>query len=494
MKRSILSLMLSACLATPLTAQALPADGLYYDIGGASPFGASAGLGYGPKPQGMGVSWNVNATCGNFDVGSTVSNQLNGVTNGFRSMMSDVVTNATGAVASLPAMIIQRSNPALYDLLTNGVMQGRLDFDKSKLSCERISEQLADATVGGKMQQSAKAENWQNIASSNKDAVSAQKQAERQAGNGGRTWVGGRKRGGSGQQPIRVVEDTAKAGYNLLHGRTDTSSDETIYGGGKGWGSVGTSTGNWVGGGGIAGNRHGSGGGMWGSGTSGHSRDDRSNECLGGMCTVWGTPREAAEWTKKVVGDTELRSCDGCEKSQTIAGTGLIRELEEDQGKIHDTLVGMLRGGEITQTKLDDVSAGNDLVVSRQVIESMRTDPQAPLLAQRLSSEMALARTLTKAMWARRTLIAGSSDPGIENNPEGTMALDRKVEAFNRDIELLQSEMEIRKSLASSAAMSVLRRASNRAEGSIQSEYSTPRSKLDDRGGPVESRQQGAKP
>lgn len=329
----------------------------------------------------------------------------------------------------------------------------------------------------------------------NKDAVSAQKQAERQGGNGGRSWIGGRKRGGSGQAPISVVQDTTKAGYNLLYGRTDTTSDEAVSGGGKGWGSAGTSGGNWVGGGGIAGGRHGSGSGAGGSSGGGHSGSSGSgNECQGGMCTVWGTPHEAAEWTKKVMGDTELRSCDGCEKSQTIAGTGLIRELEEKQGKIHDTLVGMLRGGEITQAKLDDVSAGNDLVVSRQVIESMRTDPQGPLLAQRLSSEMALARTLTKAMWARRTLIAGSSDPGIENNPEGTLALDRKVEAFNRDIELLQSEMEIRKSLASSAAMSVLQRASNRADGSVQNEYSAPRSRLDDRGGPVESRQQGAKP
>ena len=204
------------------------------------------------------------------------------------------------------------------------------------------------------------------------------------------------------------------------------------------------------------------------------------------MCTVWGSPSDAAEWTKKIVGDTELRSCDGCEKSETIAGTGLIRELEEEQSDIHETLVGMINGGEITQSKLNDVSAGNGLAVSRGVIESLRTDPQGPLLAQRLSSEMALARTLTKAMWARRALIAGSSDPDIENNPEGMTALDRKVDAFNRDIELLQSEMEIRKSLASSAAMSALRRASNRASGSVQDEYSAPRSQLDGRGAPVD--------
>lgn len=471
-RSSLQVLTLSVALAAPLMVQAQSAaDRFYYDIGGASPLGASAGLGHGPRLTGLGVSWNVNATCGNFDLGTTVSNQLNGLTNGFQNMMGSVVQNATGAVASLPAMIIQRSNPALYDLLTNGVLQGRLDFDKSKLSCQRMSEVLADATIGGQMQQSAMAENWQDIAASNTDAVAAQEAAEAEAGNAGRTWVSGQKRGGSGQEPMRVVEDTAKAGYNLLHGRTNTTSNESVSGGGGGWGSVSTSNGNWVGGGGIAG----------GSGGAGSGSD-----CKGGMCTIWGSPEDAAEWTKKIVGDTELRSCDGCEKSESVAGTGLIRELEEEQENIHQNLVEMLSGGDITQAKLNDVSAGNGLAVSRGVIEAMRSDPQGPLLAQRLASEMALARTLTKAMWARRALIAGTSDPGIENNREGMTALDRKVDAFNRDIELLQSEMEIRKSLASSAAMSALQRAANRANDSMQNESNSPRSELDGRGALVE--------
>ncbi len=191
-------------------------------------------------------------------------------------------------------------------------------------------------------------------------------------------------------------------------------------------------------------------------------------------------------WTKKVVGDTELRTCNDCEKSETIAGTGLIRELEDEQSDIHDTLVGMLNGGEITQSKLNDVSAGNGLAVSRGVIEAMRSDPQGPLLAQRLASEMALARTLTKAMWARRALVAGSSDPGIESNKEGMTALDRKIDSFNRDIELLRSEMEIRKSLSSNAALQALQRAANRSMGSSPDETTLPAPVLDERGRPLQ--------
>lgn len=49
--------------------------------------------------------------CGNFDISTTVKNQLNGLTDGFRNLMSNVISSATGAVASLPAMVIQRANP-----------------------------------------------------------------------------------------------------------------------------------------------------------------------------------------------------------------------------------------------------------------------------------------------------------------------------------------------------------------------------------------------
>ncbi len=58
--------------------------------------------------------------------------------------MGSIVQNATQAVMSLPALIIQRANPGLYELLSNGVMQGRIDFDRSKLTCQAMAEKMAD--------------------------------------------------------------------------------------------------------------------------------------------------------------------------------------------------------------------------------------------------------------------------------------------------------------------------------------------------------------
>ncbi|MGL4668280.1 MAG: integrating conjugative element protein, partial [Saezia sp.] len=88
----------------------------------------------------VGAGWNSNLICGDMDISTTLQNQLNGVTRGFQNIMSNVIQSATSAVASLPALILQRADPALYNLLTNGILQARLDYDRSKLSCRSMAE------------------------------------------------------------------------------------------------------------------------------------------------------------------------------------------------------------------------------------------------------------------------------------------------------------------------------------------------------------------
>lgn len=142
-------------------------DWMYYRIGG--------GAAISPPPTRRntfpltaGVSWNSDMMCGNFDIDTTVRNQLNGVTDGFQQLMGEIIESATSAVASLPAMVIQRANPQLYDLLTNGVLQGRLDFDKSLLSCQKMAGKMTDYALSPAWTQSAQAENYQGIAASEK--------------------------------------------------------------------------------------------------------------------------------------------------------------------------------------------------------------------------------------------------------------------------------------------------------------------------------------
>ncbi|EPW9636230.1 integrating conjugative element protein, partial [Yersinia enterocolitica] len=140
-------------------------DNLFYSIGGGTVISQPPSSNNMEK-MGLGISWNNDLMCGNFDLSTTVKNQLNGATDGFKNMMGDVINGATGAVASLPAMIIQRANPGLYELLTNGVLQANVAFDKAQLNCQTMSKKLADYSLSGKLTQTAIGEEFQNVISS----------------------------------------------------------------------------------------------------------------------------------------------------------------------------------------------------------------------------------------------------------------------------------------------------------------------------------------
>src|SRR5690348_5107235 len=83
-------------------------DEVFYTIGG------GRAVSMGPVPNmyrfGVGVGWNSNLICGDMSITTTLHNQLNGISNGFQQIMRDVIQAATAAVASLPALIIQRAD------------------------------------------------------------------------------------------------------------------------------------------------------------------------------------------------------------------------------------------------------------------------------------------------------------------------------------------------------------------------------------------------
>ena len=169
-------------------------DDVLYSIGGGRAVSMSGAANM--RSIGVGIGWNSNLICGDMSLTTTLQNQLNGITNGFHTIMSNVIQNATSAVASLPALIIQRADPGLYNLLTNGVLQARLDFDRSKLTCRAIANRMADM-AGGQLGWDQLAEGMAlKKAVASTDAVSAIEEAESSRGNEGVPWVGGDNAGG----------------------------------------------------------------------------------------------------------------------------------------------------------------------------------------------------------------------------------------------------------------------------------------------------------
>lgn len=393
-------------------------DLLYYQIGGGEAI-MSPPVHRSATPLSVGIGWNTDMMCGNFDINTTVRNQLNGITSGYQQLMGNVIQSATGAVASLPAMIIQRANPQLYDLLTNGILQGRLDFDKSLLNCQKMAEKMTDFAADSAWFSGAKTENYQSIATSDNDAIRADQKAAKEAAEKGKRWVGGQKRGGKGQPPIRVIHDTTAAGWNILNHQPVTSTSSLT-----------------------------------------------SAECDGELCSTWKSPREAADWMTRVVGEQTISVAPAAEntdeRSGAQAGVGLHPLIDEEKTKILPLLKALVNG--TTKPGFDNLASvsGGSMQLTRGIVEALHDDPDAAILTERLAGELALARVTEQALLARRTLLAGMREPVIANEKEAQETLRNTTTQLDEELNQLKLELDFRQALTRNTASQILQRKQQR--------------------------------
>lgn len=418
-------------------------DDVLYSIGGGS--AVSMGGAANMKSIGVGAGWNSNLICGDMSLDTTLQNQLNGITKGFQSIMSNVIQNATGAVASLPALIIQRADPGLYNLLTNGILQARLDFDRSKSTCRALANRMADV-AGGQLGWGQIAEGMaltQSVGS--KDAVAAVDQAEQDRGNKGVPWVGGQAAGGNSQPSILVIADVTRAGYNLVNGR---------------------------------------------------DVDDRSSipisACADQLsCQTWSSPQAATQWATRVLGEREQRTCDNCAKTQTTPGVGLTPLIQEEYETKLQALQALINGSLPTTFVSLQAASSQSLPITRGVIEALRDEPDQDLLARRLASEVALSSVLEKALLLQRTLLTGRKEPNVAANQLAQEAILSESDTLTQEINNLKTELELRRTLASNSPLVLIQRHSARGEGSRGIYQGDPlRNRLDEIQKPPATRRQ----
>lgn len=385
-------------------------DSLLYTIGGgtAVPMGTAPGM----SSLAVGIGWNTNLTCGQMSLTTTLQDQLNGVTAGFEQIMSGVIQNATAAVASLPALIIQRADPGLYNLLTNGILQARLDFDRSQLTCQTMATRMAQL-AGGEM-------GWDQLAQGialthtigTTDAVSAIQAAQANDGNNGVPWVGGTNAGGVGQPPIQTIGDVVRAGYNLLNGRSVSDTAP------------------------IA--------------------PAACNSAL--TCEAWPSPDAAAAWAVRVLGEQEEQTCAACTKTQTTPGTGLTPVVQQTyESKVQ--AIDALATGAKPLTAANLAAAGSNAVpITRGVIEALRDDQDESLLIQRLASEVALSSVLEQALTLQRVLLTGREEPNVAANQLAQQAISRQSHILEQEIQNLKTELDLRRELAGNSPMEIIER------------------------------------
>lgn len=408
-------------------------DTVLYSIGGGRAVSMSRAPGM--RSLSVGVGWNSNLICGDMSLTTTLQNQLNGVTEGFEAIMSDVVESATAAVASLPALIIQRAYPALYNLLTNGILQARMDYDRSKLTCRQISGRMADI-AGGQLGWDRLAEGMalQGAIGSTDDAVSAIEAAEDSRGNAGVPWVGGDNAGGADQEPIRVVGDVIRAGYNLLNARAvndATPIDATTCA-------------------------------------------DRLT------CRAWPSPAAASAWAIRVLGEQEHRTCEGCTKTQSTAGVGVTPLIQEEYEAKVQSIQNLVTGNAAMSLENLEAAGSNAVPITRSVIEALRDEPDQDLLGKRLASEAALASVLEKALLLQRTMLTGRKEPNVAANQLAQDAISHESALLQEEINNLKTDLELRRMLTANSPLAIIQRESGRSDASRRILQTDPeRNRLD---------------
>lgn len=359
---------------------------------------------------GLGASWDLNPECGEFDPQITVSNQLNGITDGFRNMMDNIINAATGAVAQLPALAIQRANPGLYDMLQQGILQGKMDFEWASMSCEDMTAVMAgqDSFPFENFKLNAKNENMaQEIEASGGDAVAAKAEIDNaNHGNDGAEWVCGNRRGGSGQPSIKALSDVVQVGYNILFDRLNSCETSTI-GAGNGQGNA-----------------------LW---------------------EYWNGPVAASTWSTRVIGDVEIRTCDGCQKMSGTPGKGLTYMHRDMKEQLQEDLENLVDGTtSLTWQNLNLVSAPPGVTIKAPIIHAIQKrtpEAQAQMIAK-LAGEIAYARLVEQGRLLTQILRTGMKEPNVASFEPAKIIVNQAIDTLQVELDQLDLEIRTREKIA----------------------------------------------
>ena len=175
--------------------------------------GFSAGFGY---------------SCGSFDPFDNVQQMINAAIEKFKRLPQMFVSAAQAAVASLPAYILNKINPTLYNTVTKALDEAFQLFEINFKDCQQIEREiglgqnpyhsLVMAGIGDRM----RVEIGLNGAQQTIDEIMLT--VREQGPKNGVVMSNGKRFGGEGQEPIKVTENVLTAGINLL---VDRAVDDT---------------------------------------------------------------------------------------------------------------------------------------------------------------------------------------------------------------------------------------------------------------------------
>lgn len=416
--------LLVAALVVPTTqaAKGPTEDSLwYYEIGGAQPISVPANPSVVSVTLGGSAQLGLGYSCAKFDPVAAVTHTLNNIKSGADDMMNAMTAAASSAIAALPALILQRANPGLYDLFQNALLKAEATVELATKSCEQMEAAIAQGkNPYADLVTLSKGNDWKvQMGIGGNDAVAAKDAVEASNGGNGVPWIGGQA-GGTGQPVLRFTGDIVEAGYNITMNRPVTATTAVPA-----------------------------------------ASATRLSE-------VWSTPAAARDWVVDVVGENIVTTCDTCRKD-SIPGTGLLPQLYRESAVVTTELANLVSGAtHPTLANLELITAPG-VAVTRQVIEAIREMPatEQGLIIGRLVSEISTARTVEKALYARRLLLSGRQVPEVYATEVAREHADTAIAELDKGIESLLFETRVRREVVSDTVIVLLERVAARRRASM---------------------------
>ena len=397
-------------------------DGLwYYEIGGAEPVSVPANPKVTAMTLGGSVQLGLGYSCGAFDPVAAVKNSLNNIGSGVDDMMDAMTAAATSAIAALPALILQRANPGLYDLFQNALLKAEQTLQLATKSCELMEAEIAQGkNPYADLITLSKGNDWKlQMGIGGNDAVTAKEAVETANGDNGIPWIAG-PAGGTGQPELRFTGDIVEAGYNINMNRPIAAS-----------------------------------------GPIPAASATRLSE-------IWSEPAAARDWVVDVVGENIVTTCDSCRKD-SVPGTGLLPKLFQEGNAVTVALQGLVNGATAPTLENLELITAPGVAITRQVIEAIRDMPatEQSLIIGRLVSEISTARTIEKALFARRLLLSGRQVPEVYATQVAREHVDNSIAELDREIDNLLFETRVRREVVSATVVTLLQRAAARRQASL---------------------------
>lgn len=432
-----LGFLLSLLSVRSLSADPAPArdSSWYYQIGGAQAVSNAANPGARSLRLGGNLDLSHIYSCGNFDPITGLANILSNVQGKVMAAYSGLIGAATSAIAALPAYILQRAAPGLYDLYQNAVIRGEAELEAANASCQQMEAEIRDGkNPYERFINVAKGYDWKfqmgngQSHSSSTDVKTAQETVEANNGSNGIPWLGGQYAGGNGQAPVFAITDTVKAGYNIELGRAVDDTTAALTG-------VGATP----------------------------------------MAKVWPTPQAAQDYAQYVLGDVELTTSKDQQRHAT-PGHGILPRISSDKTPILTDLRTMVNGNQNpTQAELDKVSTPG-IAMTREVIDAIRALPtvqEQEAAMQKLADEAATGRNLEKALLLRRLLQSGRMEPNIYASglsPDIEMAVTHITQAIDNVL----YETKIRREMFAQTATVLLGSSQTRSKNTAETGVASP--------------------